>query len=56
MRKYKMSILKTCYAVLEDRVVNFLLAVDGILEWGTGKVAETVVEQLNTVAQKSLAN
>lgn len=53
-RKFNMALLKICRGVLLDGVVEFILAVDNVLRWGTGQFVDSVVERLEKVARRAL--
>lgn len=53
VRKFNMALLKICHGVLLNGVVDFIIAVDNMLRWGTGQFVESVVERLGKVARRA---
>jgi len=54
--KTKQTLLEICHGMLLKSVVDFIVAVDNVLRWGTGQFLESVVERLGMVARKGLSN
>ena len=52
VRMFNMSILKTCHGSLPGEVLEFLIAVDNVMSWGTGQFLEDIVERLGKVAKR----
>jgi hypothetical protein len=55
MRKFNMRLLKTCHGMLLEGVVDFLVAVDNVLRWGTVEFLDGVVKRLGKVARRGRA-
>lgn len=53
VRKFNMKLLKICNGVLLESVEDFILTVDNVLRWGTGRFLQSVVERLEKVASKA---
>jgi hypothetical protein len=51
--KFNMALLKVCHGSLLNGVVDFIIAVDNMLRWGTGQFVESVVERLGKVARRA---
>lgn len=51
VRKFNMSILKTCHASIRSEVLRFLTAVDNVISWGSGDFLDGVAERLRKVAK-----
>ncbi|MCJ1429792.1 hypothetical protein MMC29_007707 [Sticta canariensis] len=52
VRKFNMSILKTCHASIRSEVSRFLTAVDNVISWGSGDFLDDVAERLRKVAKR----
>lgn len=50
-----MRLLKTCHGMLLEGVVDFLVAVDNVLRWGTVEFLDGVVKRLGKVARRGRA-
>jgi hypothetical protein len=53
VRTFNQTLLEICNGVLLKSVVDFIVAVDNVLRWGTGQFLESVVERLGKVARKA---
>ncbi len=51
IRNYNMNILKICHASLQDGVLEFLVAVDNVLDWAGSEFVNGVAKQLATLEQ-----
>jgi len=54
--KINQMLLEICHGMLLKSVVDFIVAVDNVLRWGTGQFLESVVERLGMVARRGLSN
>jgi len=54
--KFNQTLLEICHGMLLKSVVDFIVAVDNVLRWGTGQFLESVVERLGMVARRGLSN
>lgn len=50
IRHFNMTLLEICHGTLLKGVLDFIIAVDNVCRWGTGKFVESVVERLGKVA------
>ncbi|KAL8719545.1 MAG: hypothetical protein Q9225_003466, partial [Loekoesia sp. 1 TL-2023] len=50
-RKFKMKLLKCVHGMLLDDLEDFVVAVDNVLRWGTGRFMDSVVARLKKVAE-----
>lgn len=53
VRKFNQTLLEICNGMLMKSVVEFIVAVDNVLRWGTGHFLESVAERLGKVARKA---
>jgi hypothetical protein len=51
--KFNQTLLEICNGILLKSAVDFIVAVDNVLRWGTGQFLESVVERLGKVARKA---
>ena len=54
VRKFHMSIMKTCHASILDEVLRFLKAVDNVIHWGSGGFLDDVAMRLRKVMLQSV--
>ena len=55
VRTFNQTLLKICHGTLRESVDEFIVAVDNVCRWGTGKFLESVVERLRKVARRARA-
>ncbi|ROV95465.1 hypothetical protein VMCG_08473 [Cytospora schulzeri] len=53
VRKFNQTLLEICNGVLLKSVVEFIVMLDNVLRWGTGRFLESVVERLGKVARRA---
>lgn len=53
VRMFNMGILKTCHGSLQGEVLDFLIAVDNVMSWGTGDFLADIVARLGKAAKRA---
>jgi hypothetical protein len=53
VRKFSQTLLEICNGLLLKSVVEFMIAVDNVLRWGTGRFLASIVERLEILARKA---